>query len=239
MSEKDLQLLDFCEVGGIKDILYRKETSDLNCLKEVIEKKTYQHKKYGFLLDKNDKWIDLGGNIGAFGLFANDKVESVVSFEPDVDCFEIMSENYKQYLNLHCFNFAISSSQSEVLSFFKSQSDKDRYRTSVLPNKRGCKIELRNKHFSFLEQFDFNCLKIDIEGCEFELFDKKLIPKNLNKLVFEYHITKDKSLKNFHERIDYLRTIFDEVQYMKSLDKFDKDSQFPGFFDRLIFCKNL
>lgn len=238
---KDIELIDYCDMGQIKDILYRKETTDFNCLKEVILQKTYQLKTLNFTVERGENWIDVGGNIGAFGLWASSLgVSSVNSFEPDNDCFSIMKINYENFSTnnskLICHNFALTTSEENELFFYKGGKDSDRYRTSIIPNKRP-KITLPNKHIRFIDDLQFDCIKMDIEGSEFDIIDNNLIPK-CKKFVMEYHITKDKSMANFHKRMNILRESFDVVYYMKSLDLFDKNGEYPGFFDRMVYCLN-
>ena len=77
---------------------------------------------------------------------------------------------------------------------------------------------------------------MDIESSEFGILDDKLIP-NCEKLVIEYHITKDRDFNNFDRRMDYLRSIFEIVHYMPSLDRFNRNDKYPGSFDRLVYCE--
>lgn len=240
MNKIDLENLDFCSMAGMDNILYRKETTDFNCLKEVLIQKCYQSKKHNVLVEAGETWLDLGGNIGAFGLFCNLNGARVISFEPDFDCCEIMAQNYQNFIPFDNFSInqcAVTNKKESKLKFYRGGKISDRYRTSIIPNTKEC-IELNNIHFDTLKAFDFTSIKMDIEGSEFGLIDDGLIPK-VDKLIFEYHITKDKSMENFHKRMNLLRDQFKNVHYMPSLDRFDKKGLYPGFFDRIIVCSNL
>lgn len=237
MNEKDIENLDYIEIQNL-NCLYRKNTTDLNCLKEVLDQKCYRSVKYDFDVKQGEHWLDLGGNIGAFGLYAMYKGATVDSYEPDTDCYEIMLANYNNnfpQFNSVAINYAITNQKQDNLVFYKGGKDSDRYRTSIIKNTKQS-ITLKNLHASQILETEFSGCKMDIEGAEFGLIDDELIP-NCYKLVFEYHLTKDKSMKNFHRRMDILRKHFSEVLYMPSLDRFDKNSQYPGFFDRIITCK--
>ena len=50
-------------------IYYRLETTDVKVIPEVLTKYAYQKKSIGFLIEKEDIWLDLGANIGTFSLF--------------------------------------------------------------------------------------------------------------------------------------------------------------------------
>ena len=80
-------------------------------------------------------------------------------------------------------------------------------------------------------------VKMDIESSEFGLIDKEFIPK-CNKLVIEYHITKDRSFDNFFNRVDILKKHFKTVHIIKSLAETPRDSMYDGFYDQTIFCIN-
>lgn len=234
---KDIENLDYEDFSGI-NILYRKETTDLNCLNEVLNQRCYRSVKHNFDVLNGESWLDLGGNIGAFGIYAMSKGAKVRSYEPDNDCFEIMEQNYSSNFDQSkwkVINFAVTSVEEDKILLYKGGKTTDRYRLSTIKNTKES-IELKNVHASKVFATQFDGCKWDIEGSEFGLIDNHLIP-NCDKLIMEYHISKDKSMRNFHSRMDILRQYFTQVLYMPSLDRFDKDSQYPGFFDRIIICK--
>jgi FkbM family methyltransferase len=237
----NIELLDFKDMR----IAYRKETTDLNCLKEVLMQKCYQSKKHNFYVEKGEHWLDLGGNIGAFGLFVLSQGGQVSSYEPDNDNFELMKLNYLSNFEIHrwvCVRKAVTNhSGAAQLTFWTGSKTSDRYRTSIFPNKRGRIVSLPNIYAgnifgSAVVMSLFDGVKMDIEGAELGLIDSDLIP-DCKKLVMEYHITKDKSMVNFHIRMNKLREHFSQVLYMPSLDRFPKNGLYPGFFDRIIICK--
>lgn len=234
--KEQLQIL---ELEGLK-ISIREETTDFNCVKEVIKDKCYRRVTPSFDVEEGEYWLDLGGNIGAFGLYVMNKGGFVQSFEPDKDCFKMMKNNYKNNFSKELFevnNFAISNSNEEEIVFYRGASKGDRYRTSLIPNKRGEKIALKNKNIDFLKDEVYSGIKMDIEGAEFDILDNDKLP-HCEKLVMEYHLTKDKSMINFHKRMDKLKKIFNTVIYPKSLDRGYPNDIYPGFFDRIIYCKD-
>jgi FkbM family methyltransferase len=163
---------------------------------------------------------------------------TILSYEPDEDCFEIMKMNYENNFDDSKWsieNCAISNKRQATLKFYKGGKDTDRYRTSLIPNTKDT-IVLKNTHCSYIKDMKFDGIKMDIEGAEFGLIDEDLLPE-CDKLVMEYHLTKDKSMENFHKRMNKLRERFSEVLYMPSLDKEYPNGIYPGFFDRIIICK--
>lgn len=240
MNKNDLNNLDFVSIKGYEDlqILARQNTTDLSCLKEVLEQKCYKSIRHDFDVKRNEKWLDLGGNIGAFGLYVMKIGGTIVSYEPDNYCYDIMEMNYQNNFKFgyEIINTSISEFEENKLTFYKGGKDTDRYRTSLIPNTKD-KIELNNTYAGLISNQKFDGIKMDIEGAEFGLIDNNLLPKS-NKLVMEYHLTKDRSMINFQKRMNLLREIYDQVLYMPSLDRGYPDDKYPGFFDRIIICKN-
>lgn len=206
---------------------------------EVLKQRCYRNTRYNFDVESGEKWLDLGGNIGAFGLYAISRGASVTSYEPDEDCFEILLMNYNNnfsQMQFNAYNTAISHQKESKLTFYKGGKENDRYRTTLIPNTKD-KIVLKNLYAGNISNQKFDGIKMDIEGAEFGLIDNDLLPQS-NKLVMEYHLTKDKSMVNFHKRMDILRKKFNKVLYMPSLDRGYPNDIYPGFFDRIIICKN-
>jgi FkbM family methyltransferase len=239
MKQSEIDKLDVVEMEGF-EIFYRKDTTDLNCLKEVLIQKCYKHTKHNIFVNEGETWLDLGGNMGAFGLYCElRKASNVISFEPDSDNYDLMKLNYENNLKntkFDIFQAAVTVKKESEIQFFKAYKETDRYRFSTIKNNRPT-IKMPNVCVEELMDMQFDGIKMDIEGSEFDILDQRKLP-NCKKLIMEYHITKDKSMRNFHSRMDYLRQIFKRVHYFESLDKFDRNGNYPGFFDRVIFCTN-
>ena len=67
----------------------RKDTLD-----EYIVNEQQQYLKL-FNLNEDDRFLDIGANIGATAFFVADKVSKVFCYEPDVDNFELLQKNTK------------------------------------------------------------------------------------------------------------------------------------------------
>jgi len=225
--------------GFNNPIFFRENTTDLNCLIEVIEKADYRHIPLGFDVEEGEEWLDLGGNIGAFALYAHKNgAKKVTSYEPDKDNYRILKLNISKIDGYEAVNSAITIEKKDSLEFFSGKKDTDRYRYSHLASGRSIG-KINNKYGEFLRELCCDGVKMDIEGSELGLIDKKFIPK-CNKLVMEYHLTRDKSLKNLSRRLDILRDHFDNVYIIPSLQKLIDSGMedYPGFFDRVIRCWN-
>lgn len=70
---------------------YREGTSDLSAIEEVIERRSYE-KKY-FRVLPGETWVDLGGNIGAFTVWAASLGAIVKTYEPDPVSIKMIRKN--------------------------------------------------------------------------------------------------------------------------------------------------
>lgn len=243
---------------------YRPNSTDERVLKEVIDLSGYRRKNIDFDVKPGEKWLDLGANIGAFAAYACIKgADHVDCFEPDPDCHAILVHNLACMTGRFA-NCSFSSQRKAVtihketsLPFYKGVKENDFYRNTIcktrqphpsgmLPNiHAGLVFATDSKHpdpghpkFGDHGVFrEWDGCKMDIEGSEFGLIDAGTLPK-CKKLVLEYHLSRDKELKNFRRRREILKKHFDHVHYLPSLDQAYPDDRYPGMFDRLIFCWN-
>lgn len=226
--------LDLIEVKG-QEIYIRPNTTDLNVAKEVFNN-SYQNLKIGFTINKGENWLDLGANIGAFGLYVLNKGGEINCFEPEEDNFNVLKANIGGRGLL--VRSAVSASKFDNLEFYRPIKPGQDSRITTIPNSRMEKIgECPNVYIGSIKA-KFDGVKMDIEGSEFDIIDQDLIPK-CNKLVLEYHFGKDRSIENFKRRIKILQKRFRTIHFMPSILKNEKTTgEFDVWYDRLIWCTN-
>ena len=215
---------------------YRPDASDERALREVITKATYRRTSLGFDVRRGERWLDLGANIGAFAPYCKMNRATAVCYEPDPDCFAMLSMNVPEFER---HNVAITAHHEQSLPFWKGKSPLDHYRATAIPSKtlpRHPSGVLRNQHGASLMHMTFDGVKMDIEGSEGELLDQELIPP-CKKLCMEYHLSRDNSIENLDRRLRYLRRRFRHVHYVPELDRLIA-AGVPAktYFDRLIHC---
>jgi len=211
---------------------YREGTSDFNTLKEVLETKCYG--RIGVM--PGEHWLDLGANVGAFALYAASQGARTTCYEPDAECFKMLTKNVSELSTCVGHNSAVTASKEKLIKFYKSPREASESRNTVF-HRHGYKeySTVYNKFVGTLGKFDG--IKMDIEGSEGPILDAGLLPK-CNKFVMEYHSSVDDSLSNFFRRIKYLKTLFKRVEYSKEFDraKEQKLERYKPFFDRNVFA---
>ena len=184
------------EIKGIK-FYYRDGFSDLKTFEEVIGRKTYMKK--GMTINANEKWMDCGGNVGAFALLCCSLGAEVTVYEPDPYNCEMIEKNLK----LNGYNAKIKQvalvhdHRKDIILFIGNNNQV--WRNSIVKkwNNKGIKVECLNFD---KEAKKFDCCKMDIEGAEM------LILENTNtvfdKLVYEWSFDIDSSLTRFWNIIE-------------------------------------
>jgi FkbM family methyltransferase len=216
-----------------RKFFYREGSTDENCIKEVLINQSYKNRNVPFYVEKGEVWLDLGAHIGTFAIYAYTLgVKEVICFEGNEHNYQLLKKNcpeakiYKQFF---------TASKELKLPVYKPIKKNDFYRFTILENKRFDSFVDNFYAGNFKEKI--SGLKMDIEGAEFDLIEKDLLP-DAEKLVMEYHFSKDKSMKNFFERIDILRSIYGKVYYQPSIEKLRNKNveRYPGFYDIKVFC---
>lgn len=227
--------LDVLEVAPGIHAYYRPNSSDIRVLDEVLDVCIYRRRKINFDVERGERWLDLGANIGAFALYCKSRGAVAECFEPDLDCFEILRQNVPEF---KCYPVAITHYRNPQIQFFIGRNSFARataFPTEGLkPHPAGV---LPNIYAGVLKDRQFDGVKMDIEGAEFGILDQDLLPR-CNKLVMEYHSSRDASAENLKRRLDYLRSKFAVVSYPPEFDRIIAANQdTKTYYDRMIFAK--
>lgn len=188
------------EHKGIK-FLYRKDTSDLKTFEEVIVKDVYQKK--GNKILSGERWIDAGGNVGAFTLLACSKGAKVTAYEPDPFNCKMIEKNLK--LNgfdaeIVCAGLVHNDIKSTNLYIGNNGNV---WRNSMFKNWNGKGLKVNCVKFDDVVP-DGVCVKMDIEGGEMPILETT--QRRFKKLVFEWSFDIDPSLPRFWSTIEKLQT---------------------------------
>jgi len=211
---------------------YRPDTTDSHTIREVFKDKSYRKVKVGFDVLPGERWLDLGANIGVFALYCHLAGARVTCYEPDEDNYTLLQRNCPW---ADCHMAAVTEHNCHEVDLYHNGDPSNTARHTVM-RVRGYKhSRLVPNVWAGLLQGGWDGVKMDIEGSELGIIDADLIPP-CNKLVLEYHHSRDKSLANFARRLSRLRDQFHTVCYRAELDRMMQDGVGCPMLDRMMFC---
>ena len=202
------------EIKGIK-FYYRDGFSDLKTFNEVLGNEVYLKK--GMTIQPNEKWMDCGGNVGAFTLLACSKSAKVTVYEPDPFNCKMIEKNLKlNNFNAEIKNFALVHDQTKELTLFIGNNG-NVWRNSIIKkwNNKGIKVQCLNFDN---EAIKYDCCKMDIEGAEMLILENT--NKVFKKLVYEWSFDIDDSLQRFWNIIEKQKKQYNDLKDVGNTGKF-------------------
>lgn len=193
-------------------------SSDLCAIGETCLTEDYQKYKE-WKIKKGDIVFDVGAHIGSFSIYAANKGAKVYAFEPDKKNYQNLLKNIKLN-NAHSqiipFNFGIYSSDGK-LSFYTSLANPAGNSTISDANKKEKKIQVKKLStiFKMIDVKKIDLLKMDIEGSEYEIFEKLTDSEfnKIEKIVGEYHLFPYKPDWNFRHLKNLLKKHYSVIKH--------------------------
>ena len=150
------------EINGIQ-FYHREGMSDLKTFEEVLRNEVYLKK--GMTIQSGEKWIDCGGNVGAFTLLACSLGANVTVYEPDPNNCKMIERNLK-----------LNNFEAEIVCAGLVHNDTKKanlyvgnngnvWRNSMFKNWNGKGLKVDCVNFDEVTE-DGVCVKMDIEGAE-------------------------------------------------------------------------
>jgi len=211
----------------------RNDTTDQKVIDEVLVNNAYQNRNVSFIIEPQDKWLDLGANIGTFGLLALSCGASVKCVEPEPVNYELLCNNLASNFSekYETLQVAVSTSAGAG-KLYLCNTEYNKYRHSMHISKNRESIDIDTVELSSLLD-GVDCIKMDIEGAEIDLLEQYADKfKGIRKLVFEYTFDADPSIARFKAIIAKLKKRFGIVHYTKFDESKEKYSFYPP-------CKNV
>lgn len=217
----------------------RPGTTDDKVIDEVITRRVYEHKKFGFVINDAPIWLDLGGNIGTFTCLAAYRGCKVITFEPEPENFAMLKYNVK--LNkldkmVELNQAGIIGGPDSTVNLYVCKGDYNKYRHTIFKKRGRETIPIKVLNFmAVLDRTKANGVKIDIEGAEIELLESVVTwPDHVTHIVFEYSFDIDPSIARFKGIIDSLKKQFD-IHHRKIDWSSEKYLFYPPAV--IVYCK--
>lgn len=202
--------MDAIVIKKYKNVWVRPDTADAKMVKECND----NYKDFNF--DSESVVLDLGGNIGAFGVMAlSAGIKHLIVYEPDVENCKMIELNLGDWNNKTIIRAAASVSLLDSVTFFQTESKNKDCSGTICPvsnrslGRRKSRYSVPNENIhAVLEKYKPSHVKCDIEGSERDWIrelDGKF-PSYVKEISFELH-----GGDFFHE--------FEDVH----LDKFTKE----------------
>lgn len=212
------------EVKGLKFVV-RPGSSDEKAIAEVVGKGSYEKKD--FRIEPGERWLDLGGNVGAFAVLAASRGANVVTYEPDPTNVALIRKN----LALNNLPAIVQAKavvhDDRVAATLNLWPNGQSWRNSLCRNKKGTiPLTVFCENFFKVAQPE-DCVKMDIEGAEIALLEAWPEGFRVKKLVFEYSFDVDKSTARLRSILSKLRPAFQTVRYSSQIDRIESWDFFP------------
>lgn len=147
-------------------------TMDRVVLNEVWLRRIYSQP--GFEIGKDDIVVDIGAHIGFFSVLAAQRAKRVLSFEPNPDNFDLLTENLKRngLENCRAYQLGVAGTDGRMMLYLNQNNTGGHTLYGPPTSREVVSIETVTLAGIFnrysLEKIDF--LKVDCEGAEYEIF---------------------------------------------------------------------
>ena len=183
-------------LAGI-EFWHRPGFSDLKTFQEVLGRNVYRQR--GMKIAPGEKWMDCGGNVGAFTLLACHQGASVTTYEPDPYSCELLSKN----LALNGFSAeirqaALVHNDWKAVTLFVGNNN-NVWRNSIVKQWNSSGLTVPAVNFD-KEAVRFDNCKMDIEGAEMPILEQT--GRVFKKLVYEWSFDIDPSLPRLWSLLD-------------------------------------
>lgn len=193
--------------GKIWDIDDDEKKGQLGLLKEDHYRSLFYEAHIPSSLKKDDVWLDIGANIGAFAIRAAEYVDFVVAVEPEIENLRALRTNImlNDVRNISIAEAVIVGGHEPTASLSLSNSYSSTHRIGKIRGRRSIEVTAYNIN-DFVAMNHINKIKMDCEGTEAEILEA-LHLSPIQEIVFEYHFTylKDESWVRFNAILDSLR----------------------------------
>lgn len=202
--------------------------------KEVVEKRCYEKPRLGFTVNRGERWLDCGANVGAFAVWAEKLCGAlVVGYEACQENTQIAEKNLR--LN-GCASSVTTAFLSPHRTGVTSMNFNERTPARSSPSAAGAQRFVNNVSFADeIKRHNPQGIKMDIEGGELSLLDAGFSLDGVRALAVEYHFRFEKDCRIARKRIAPLLSHFKYHCVPKAV--FTSDT-WPAWQDALMYFWN-
>lgn len=199
------------EQGLLFDV--RKGTSDQSTIREAIINNVYR--QHGVTISPGERWLDLGGNIGAFACLAGQAGAIVESYEAEPNNVALARHNAA--LNgladavVVAHAAVVHDAYTEKWVNLGLSGSRFSQWSHSLYKKSGKQISVPAVRFSTLITPQVTGIKMDIEGAEVEILSGDYQLQNVRKFCVEYHFGVTGAIPLYAPLVKKLRAQFSTV----------------------------
>ena len=202
------------EIAYVNNLKFkiRPNTTDHKVIEEVIIRRAYRKPKINFDVEKDEVWLDLGGNIGTFSVYALNKGAKVITYEPEPDNIQLLNDNLKlnNFTNCQVIPKGVNTTGGTT-KLYLCKGTYNKYRHTVYEKRGRTAIQIETTKIDDAITPDVTAIKMDIEGSEVPILEHIKDWKNVNKLVFEYSFDIFPSVDRFRKMLKKLARHFDII----------------------------
>jgi FkbM family methyltransferase len=195
----------------------RPGTSDEKAIKEVFDHNAYRRK--AFQIERGERWLDMGCNVGAFSVLAGLLGCTVRSIEAEGTNAQLAARNIGQNgLRPDVIHAAIvpDSHQGETVGLNVNTEPLSLRRHSILRARRkSAVVQVPARRFSSFLGQSFDCIKLNIEGAEIPILREHEDWSPVRKLVLEWSFDAEPRMAILRQTLDRLEASFPQVMLSK------------------------
>lgn len=225
------------------DIFIRPGTTDEKVVEEVIGRNVYEKPSIGFLIEKNDMWLDLGANIGTFTLLCLSRGARVVAYEPEASNYILLrrniEKNYGKTRRCRTIEAAVGVGSESRVDLFLARDENNKYRHTLYRKRGRVAVPVRHEEVRrVLRKWRPTAIKMDIEGSEIDILEYLTLEdyrrSGVKKMVFEYSFDIDRSIPRFLAIVDRLKQYFRTVHYKRVHPEEKEYNHYPAM--TIVYC---
>lgn len=238
-----MSMIHICRAGREFDIYIRPKTTDEKVVEEVIGRNVYEKPSIGFVIEKDDVWLDLGANIGTFTLICLSRGARVIAYEPEASNYLLLrrniEKNYGKTRRCHTIEAAVGVGDDTRIDLFLAKDKNNKYRHTLYKKRGRIAVSVRHEDVRrVLRRWCPTAIKMDIEGSEIDILEyltaEDYKRSGVKKMVFEYSFDIDRSIPRFLAIVDRLKKYFSNVHY-KRVDPDEKEYRYyPAM--TIVYC---